>query len=389
MRMPILIRTLVVVSCWIAVVAAPRPAAAQLTAADSAAVLLAAAEGFRNRGEIETSEVLYGLIVESFPGTSSAEAAQARLDIAMGPSQGGGEVELKVWSTLYGLWQGAMIPAALGFEGPEPYGLGVLVGGPAGFLLGHHMGRSRSYSLGQARAITWGGTWGAIQGLGWAHVLNLGGDEYDPDEEAVLQSMIVGGALGIAGGLVAARREIAPGTSTSAMLGSLWGMFLGSAAIALVDPDADDDEIVATIMLTGNAGLGVGALLGSRVPLSRNRARLISLGGIVVGFAGIGGMMIALPDDPPPRLVAGVMLGASLAGFVIGTSLTREDRGEDDASNDVEAAASLTAPGALLNWSRGDWELSTPLPSPVRQPSARRGGRDGLAWKVPLLSVRF
>ena len=76
MPMPILIRTLVVVSCWIAVVAAPRPAAAQLTAADSAAVLLAAAEGLRNRGEIETSEVLYGLIAESFPGTSSAEAAQ-------------------------------------------------------------------------------------------------------------------------------------------------------------------------------------------------------------------------------------------------------------------------------------------------------------------------
>ena len=172
MRMPILIRTLVVVSCWIAVVAVPRSAAAQLTAADPAAVLLAAAEGRRSRGEIETSEVLYGLIVESFPGTSSAEAAQARLgDVSTRRSQGGGEIELKVWSTLYGLWQGAMIPAALGFEGPEPYGLGVLVGGPAGFLLGHHMGRSRPYTLGQARAITWGGTRGAIQGMGWAHVL--------------------------------------------------------------------------------------------------------------------------------------------------------------------------------------------------------------------------
>ena len=301
-----------------------------------------------------------------------------------------------MWSALYGLWQGVAVPLAFNADEPEVYGLGLLVGGPAGFLIGRAMARSRPRSLGQARAITWGGTWGAIQGWGWARALDLGtGDRYyydgrqgqydDESTEAAIGAMIVGGAAGIAGGLAMARREITPGASTTAMLGSLWGTWFGFSTAYLVD--VEGDGLTAAAMIVGNAGLVAGALAGSRMPLSRGRARLISVGGLVGAFGGVGIVLIGQPDGD--KTIMATILASSIAGLALGAAGTRDDRGESDPSEDLEAAASLTPPGALLNWLDGDWALSTPLPTPVLEPVGRSDGRDGLVWKVPLLKVRF
>ena len=127
-------------------------------------------------------------------------------------------------------------------------------------------------------------------------------------------------------------------------------------------------------------------MAGSRVPLSRGRARIISVGGVVGAFAGAGMILILQPDGDKQAMAT--ILASSVAGLAVGANMTRGDRGESDESGE-EAAASLPAPGALLNWSDGDWALSAPVPSAVRLPTPRNGGRDGLAWKVPLLKVRF
>ncbi len=390
-----LLRGLLLLALSAAALTASRPASAQLTRADSAAVLLATAENFANRGAYDIAEALYRHILERFPGTAAAETARTRLEVVTGrQSQAGGEAELKVWSSLYGLWQGVAIPLAASADDAEVYGLGLLVGGPAGFLLGRAMARSRPRTLGQARAITWGGTWGAIQGWGWALALDLGtgdrdnydGSLYGEDEsiEAALTSMIVGGAAGIAGGLVMARREITPGTATSAMLGSLWGTWFGFSTAYLAD--VEGDGLTAAAMIVGNAGLVAGALAGSRMPLSRARARLISVGGVVGAFGGLGINLIAQPDGD--KTIMATILAGSIAGLALGVAGTRNDRGETDPGEDL-SAASLPAPGSLLNWSHGNWAFSTPLPTPALEPTGRNGGRDGLVWKVPLLKVRF
>lgn len=390
-----MLRGLILLVLSVAALSAPRPATAQLTRADSAAVLLAAAEDFADRGADDIAEALYRHIMQRFPGTPAAEAARMRVEVVTArQSQAGGEVELKVWTTTYGLWQGIAIPLAAGVDEPEAYGFGLLVGGPVGFLLGREMTRSRPRSLGQARAITWGGTWGAIQGWGWARAFDLGSNDYaydrngrygdDETVEAAVASMIVGGALGIGGGLALARREITPGAATSGMLGSLWGMWFGFSTAWLVD--IEGDGLTAAAMLVGNAGLVAGGLAGSRVPLSRGRARMISLGGLVGAFGGAGITLMTQPDSD--KAVVGTILAGSIAGLVVGAAGTRDDLGETDPSEEVQAA-SLPAPGSLLNWSEGTWALSTPLPAPALQPTPRRGGRDGLVWKVPLLKVRF
>ncbi len=376
-----------------AVALAPRPASAQVTRADSAAVLLAAATEFESRGERDVAEALYRHIRARFPGTPAAESVLARLEATTtAQSRAGGETELKVWSTLYGIWLGVAVPAALDADGPEAYGVGLLLGGPGGFFGGRALARSRPLSLGQTRAITWGGTWGAWQGMGWAHALDLGGGErlYDDIVEheqqsiqAVFASMIAGSAVGILGGTLAARREIMPGTSTSAMLGSMWGAWFGFASSILAD--LDEDPAWATTMLAGNAGLVGGAVAGSRWRLSRSRARMISIAGVIGGVGGLGTVLITQPNDDD--LEIGIPLAGSIVGLAIGGVLTRGDTGEGDASEN--AATALPMPGALLNWSGGEFSLSAPLPAPVRDHSIRMQGLGGLAWKVPLLNVRF
>ncbi len=373
----------------------PHPASAQFTRTDTAAAVLAVAEDFANRGADDIAEALYRHILERYPGTPAAETARTRLEVVTGrQSQAGGEVELKVWSSLYGLWQGVAIPLAMDVDDPEPYGLGLLVGGPAGFLAGRALARSRPVSLGQARAITWGGTWGAIQGWGWARALDFGKGErnaysgrlYGEDEstQAAVASMIVGGAAGIAGGLALARREITPGTATSAMLASLWGTWFGFSTAYLAD--VEGDGLTAAAMIAGNVGLALGAQAG-RIPLSRGRARLISVGGLIGAFGGLGLNLLVQPDDDKTAMA--IVLTSSIAGLIAGAAGTRDDRGETDSSEDLEAAASILAPGALFNWSDGDWAFSTPLPTPVLETSLRSEGHDGLIWKVPLLKVRF
>ena len=396
MRTDAHMRAVFLVALLVAVVFAPRPAFAQVTPADSAAVLLATASEFEGRGERDVAEALYRQIADRFPDTPAAETARALLEAATAErSQAGGETELKVWSTLYGIWLGVAVPAALEADGSEPYGVGLLVGGPAGFLGGRALANSRPLSLGQARAITWGGTWGALQGMGWANALDLGGGERliegdiviheDQTTQAIVASTIAGSVVGIAGGVLAARREITPGTSTSAMLGSLWGAWFGLASAILID--MDENTAWTTVMLTGNAGLAGGALAGSQWPLSRSRARLISVGGLMGGVGGLGMVAITQPEDENTAIA--IPLVGSIAGLLLGAALTQGDSGEEDPSENAQAAGAFPAPGALLNLSRGEWTLSAPLPLPVWDRAARRETRDGLAWKVPLLNVRF
>jgi len=111
------------------------------------------------------------------------------------------------------------------------------------------------------------------------------------------------------------------------MLGSLWGTWFGAAASVLMD--IEGDGVLATMMVT-----------------------------------------------------VGIPLVTRIAGLALGVAATRDmDRG--DASGDAGAEGSLPIPGSLLNWSDGNWALSTPLPTPVQEPTSRNDGRASLFWRVP------
>lgn len=331
----------------------PRDAAAQ-TRADSAAVLLETARRFEGMGRLDVADALYEHILERFDGTPAANAVR-QIRAAMAPDRGArsGRVELQVWSTLYGAALGLTLPYIFKADGPEAYGIGLLVGAPAGFLASRAYARSRQLTEGQARAITFGGTWGAWQGLGWGIALEIGEDDFDRDEEYATAA-VLGSVVGIATGAILARKPIPTGLATTVNFGALWGTWFGVATGVLADLN---DGVLEASLIGGNAGLLATAILAPRWQMSRNRARLISVGGLLGGLAGAGLLLITQPSDDKVAIL--FPLTGSIAGLAYGAYATRDhDRGGVVPGGGGEGGGA----GALLELRDGDWSLGAPVP---------------------------
>lgn len=354
-------------------------ARAGVSPTDSAAVLIEAARSFEGREEWNVAEALYRHILRRFPDTPAALSARERLDLMDRSAPGTGSVELQVWGTLYGLWLGVAVPGAFGADDSEPYGLGLLLGGPAGFLSGRAAARSADYSLGQVRAITLGGTWGTWQGYGWREVLDLGVTEVCPPMEdfcyaeedtgeETFAAMVLGGLAGLTTGAIIARNPVSSATATGANFGSLWGSWFGTAAGVLAD--LEDDDLLAAALVGGNAGLVGAALATPKLGWSRDRWRLVSVAGVLGGLGGLGIDLLAQPDDD--KVLVAIPLAASLVGLGIGIAASR-------GLQDRSGAEPLD--GALLSLRNGSVALDPPVPFPTLRPV---DGPRGTEWRTAL-----
>ncbi|MDH3225361.1 MAG: hypothetical protein OEO23_16690 [Gemmatimonadota bacterium] len=385
---------LVILALWVLVgVGRPNPVAAQaFSRADSAAVLLETARFFEDEGRAEVAEALYQLLRDRYGATPAGALARVRLESTAGNRlDRSGRVELQVWGTTYGLWLGVAVPTALGAESSEAFGVGILSGGFVGLLAARAATRSRDLTEGQTRAITWGGTWGTWQGLGWALALDLGQQEIctpdgfcynnGDDTEEVFGSMVLGGLAGLATGAIIARNPVGLGVASGAHYGSLWGTWIGATSSVLFNLDGDDGW--TTTLLAGNAGLVGGALASRALDMSRNRVRLVSLGGLLGGLAGAGVMLIIDPSDAEDYIA--LPLGASLAGLGIALHATRD--------YDRRGRPRAEGPGgtALLNLHGDAWSVDPPLPVPViregRSDSGHVERRLGVSFNI--LRVSF
>lgn len=363
---------------------------AQTTRADTAAVLLDVATRLQAEGRTSLSKSLLDLIIEQYAGTPAAEAARQALT-RIQPEERSGRTELLVWSTAYGLALGAAVPAAFDARGPEPYGVGLLIGGPAGFGLGRLLAKD-GISEGQARAITFGSLWGAWQAFGWRDVLDIGDPdplcltepgapetcyEQDVEESTRLRTAILGSFAGLGTGMLLARKPISSGTATTVNLGALWGSWFGVAGAVLSNFDGDD-EALTWALLGGNAGLVATALLAPKWNLSRNRARLISISGVAGGLAGAGLLLIGGTGDNTAILIPVI---GSIAGLGLGVHWTR--------NYDERASGSGNEGGeALLEWRDGEMKVGTPTPVPTLLHTGD-GTRVAPALHVPLFQARW
>jgi hypothetical protein len=380
---------LLLVAALTVAVTLPESVAAQVSAADSAAVLLDAARDFETEGRDDVAAAVYRLIVDRYPATPAAVEARTRLQtVQVDDASGSGRVEMSVWMATYGAWLGVAVPGAFGAGSNEAYGVGLLAGGPVGFLAGRGLANALDLTEGQARAITLGGTWGTWQGFGWREVLDIGVEQdcqFDPycydlegDDEEMFTSMIVGGLAGIGVGALLSQREMTPGTASAVNFAALWGTWFGVAGGILMD--LEDDDLLAATLVGGDAALVATALLAPRWNVSRSRARLVSIAGVLGGLTGAGIDLLVEPDNE--KVGIGIPLATSILGLGIGALATR---GDDDTAEGPGAPLD----GALLRFRDGRLALGVPIPTPrrvpvsgilsIRSPSA---GRAALAFDV-------
>ena len=377
---------------------APASLQAQVTRADSAAVLLTAGQRFQDDGRWEVAEAIFHYILERYGDTPAA--APARMALEAAPGEGStlsAQVELMVWATTFGAWVGVAIPTTLGSDGAEAYGAGLLLGAPAGFLGARAYSKSRSLSPGQVRAITFGSLWGTWQGYALLELLGIGEEERcdfdfcytdDPSGETIVGSLLIGGLAGVVGGALIARKPIPSGTATAVNFGALWGTWFGLAGGVLADLDGND--LLASTVILGNAGLIGTALMAPKWEMSRNRARLVSIAGVVGGIAGAGLDLIAQPDNE--KVAIGIPLAGSIIGLVAGASLTKDmdrPRGLDPSSlNDL--AETLDGGSSLLNFRGKQFSLGIPAPYPTLVPvETNRGFSFKPALGFTILDSRF
>lgn len=321
-------RTIRLIVCAIALLLIPVAAHAQ-TAADSAGVLLGVATRLKAEGQTQLSRSLLNLILQRYAHTPAAVEAGRLIALRASRSDQSGRTELLVFGTTYGLFLGVAVPAAFGANEPEAYGTGLIAGGPAGFLSARGYARSRNITEGQARAISFGGTWGTWQGFGWSEVFDIGNqrpcefggciDPDEPDDEARLKATILGGLTGIGVGIALSQKNITPGTATTVNFGGLWGSWYGGALAIMMDVEDGDDALAATL-IGGNLGIVAAAFGAPKWKLSRQRARLVSISGVAGMLAGFGMLMIAQPDGSTSIAVP---IATSVLGLALGARWTR------------------------------------------------------------------
>ncbi|MBI4408815.1 MAG: hypothetical protein HY561_03845 [Gemmatimonadetes bacterium] len=366
------------------------------TPTDTAAVLLNVAQQLETEGRTELAEALFALILRRWPDSAAARTVGERLArLRATRIDRSGRVELIVWSTLYGLWLGFAVPAALGADDPEPYGLGLLVGGPLGFFASKSYSERRAMSDGQAGVITFGGNWGTWQAFGWREVFDWGEREQcytydsqrscyetDPSTETVFTTLVLGGLAGLATAAAFARKDITAGTSTLVNFGALWGSWYGVASSVVFDVE-DGDQTLAWTLVGGNAGLLAMAVIAPRWQISRARARLISIAGVAGLVGGFGLDLLAQPESE--EMVLLIPMITSAAGLVAGAQWTKDYDARQRGRFENGAG------DALLELRDGRLSFGGASPGPVLLPERGRDGR--LRWspgvKLTLVQATF
>lgn len=358
------------------------PLPAQVTAADTAAVLLGAAQRWDALGDRRMAEALFALIARDYAATPSGAEAARQLETLRSTSRAeSGRVELIVWGTVYGAWLGIGIPAMLEAEDAAPYGAGLLLGAPLGFAAAKAYGKGTSMSQGQARVIRWGSIWGSFQGAGWREVLDIGVreetscDPFNPticytyqteSDVAPITASVLGSLAGtVAGAVIARSSDITTGTSTLVEFGSLWGLWYAGATTVLLEVDGEDAELT-WLLLGGNAGLLTGALAGTKLDWSAGRVRLASITGVAGLIAGLGLDLLFEVDDE--KAVFAIPMATSAIGLGLGVHWTRD---YDAKRRDLGERAS----GALFAVRDGGVGLAVPMPTPTWLPTGYDGQR--------------
>ena len=293
------------------------------------------------------------------------------------PISGMSRAGLVSFGTLFTTWLGVGALILADVEDPVPYGL-VLIAGPVGGLAGSlSLTRNIELSDGQASLINLGGVWGIWQAVGAAALA-------DASEKPTVFASMAGGALGLAlASSIVKGRDISPGDATLINFGGIWGTWFSiCGAMAARDRSRDNSKFVlGSAMMGGNVGLSAMAAWSTKLNMSRARARLINIGGIVGTLYGLG-TSILLDIEPEDRSFWSLMGLGSVVGLTAGAYFTR--------NYDTPESYFTKSSMGLLNLEPTDkrWNLSLPAitVSPISGIDSRI---HDVELRTSLVQVRF
>ncbi len=226
-------------------------------------------------------------IILQYPETKYARLAESKkseiaiLRLQPEPISGISRASLVGFGTLFTTWLGVGTLILAGTEEPEPYGVALIAGPLVGLTGSVRLTRNMKLSDGQASLIRFGGAWGIWQAIGAATIA-------DASSKGTVGASMAGGVVGLAlAGSIVRGRNIDPGDATMINFGGIWGTWFALCGAMSADLE-DGDDVLTCSMIGGDVGFLTMAALSPKLKMSRTRARLINIGGIVGTLYGLG-----------------------------------------------------------------------------------------------------
>ena len=263
-------------------------------------------------------------VISAYPETAHGQlATDKKREITVllqqpKPISGMSRAGLVGFGTLFTTWLGVGTLILLDAEDAVPYGL-VLIAGPLSGLFGSlSLTRDRELSDGQASLINLGGVWGIWQAVGAGELAGAG-------DKLTVGASMAGGTIGLAlASSIVRGRDISPGDATLINFGGVWGTWFAiCGAMAARNRNNDNsDFILGSAMMGGNVGLLTMAAWSTKLSMSRARARLINIGGIIGVLYGLGANIL-LDIEIEDRTFWSLMGLGGVVGLTAGAYFTR------------------------------------------------------------------
>ncbi len=293
------------------------------------------------------------------------------------PISGMSRAGLVGFGTFFTTWLGVGTLILLEADEPVPYGL-VLIAGPLSGLFGSlRLTRESKLTDGQASLINLGGVWGIWQAVAAASIAGAG-------DKLTVGASMAGGAIGLAlTRSIVKDRDISPGDATLINFGGIWGTWFSiCGAMAARNRDQDNsDFILGSAMMGGNIGLSTMAAWSTKLNMSRARARLINIGGVVGTLYGLGANIL-LDIEPEDRTFWSLMGLGGVVGLTAGAYFTR--------NYDMQESYFTEGGVGLLNLKPAERQWNLSFPTITISPISGKDSRiPDIELRTSLVRVRF
>ena len=331
--------------------------------------LLRTAKEFIRIGQAEIGKRYLSKILRKYPQTSAAKIAATTK-----PLDQSGRIEFIIFTSVYGVALGGIVPGAFNTNSPALFGLSLLIFTGAalgGSIIGT---RGLSMSVAQTRLIETATLWmtwnfGAISVIAGVNRI-----------EDVFKLIGGGMLLGYTGGFLASRfLPLQEGQITFASTIGIWTMTYTGLLLGILEDNNIRISSVAltlSLMMASDIGLIVGAVLHPFIRFSRGRSLLVSLGGLVGGVTGAGIILIVSSNSNSVTAAFATVIATGLLGMGLAVFFTRNMK--------PAAKGAYVAGNSLINYRKGQWFAGIPIPQVA--PKTHADGRSVLQFSVPIAS---